>query len=100
MPVAAVEQAAVNGGVPPDQAGAVAADYGDAQLDALQLSLGAVALTALLSLCLTRRLSQLCVSCTGSNGVGMHTGSDKRSARPSPWRIALISRRRLRTRLR
>ena len=35
---------------------AVADDYGDAQLDALRLSLGAVALAALLSLWLTRRL--------------------------------------------
>ena len=44
------------GGLTPDQARAVADDYGDAQLDALRLSLGAVALAALLSLWLTRRL--------------------------------------------
>ncbi len=56
VPVEAVEQAAVEGGLSPDQAGAVAADYGDAQLDALRLSLGAVALAALLSLWLTRQL--------------------------------------------
>jgi MFS family permease len=56
VPVATVEQAAVKGGLTPDQARAVAADYGDAQLDALRLSLGAVALTALLSLWFTRRL--------------------------------------------
>ena len=56
VPVEAVEQAAVEGGLTPDQAGAVAADYGDAQLDALRLSLGAVALAALLSLWLTRQL--------------------------------------------
>ena len=56
VPVEAVEQAAVEGGLTPDQASAVAADYGDAQLDALRLSLGAVALAALLSLWLTRRL--------------------------------------------
>jgi hypothetical protein len=56
VPVAAVEDAAVKGGLTPDQARAVADDYGDAQLDALRLSLGAVALTALLSLWLTRRL--------------------------------------------
>lgn len=56
MPVAAVEQAAVEGGLTPDQASAVADDYGDAQLDALRLSLGAVALAALLSLWVTRRL--------------------------------------------
>ncbi len=56
VPVEAVEQAAVDGGLNPDQAGAVAADYGDAQLDALRLSLGAVALAALLSLWVTRKL--------------------------------------------
>ena len=39
-----------------DQAEAVAADYGDAQLEALRLALGAVALAALLSLWFTRRL--------------------------------------------
>jgi MFS family permease len=56
VPVAAVEQAAVEGGLTEDQARAVAADYGDAQLQALRLALGAVALAALLSLWLTRRL--------------------------------------------
>jgi hypothetical protein len=56
VPVAAVEQAAVDGGLTPDQARAVADDYGDAQLDALRLALGAVALAALLSLWVTRRL--------------------------------------------
>jgi hypothetical protein len=34
----------------------VAGDYGDAQLEALRLALGAVALAALLSLWLTREL--------------------------------------------
>jgi MFS family permease len=56
VPVAAAEQAAADAGLTPDQARAVAADYGEAQLDALRLSLGAVALAALLSLSLTRRL--------------------------------------------
>jgi hypothetical protein len=56
VPVADVERAVVKGGLTPDEARAVADDYGDAQLDALRLSLGAVALTALLSLWLTRRL--------------------------------------------
>jgi MFS family permease len=56
VPVAAVEDAAVEGGLTPDQARTVADDYGDAQLDALRLSLGAVALAALLSLWLTRGL--------------------------------------------
>src|SRR3954468_12541326 len=56
VPVADVEQAAVDGGLTQEQASAVAADYGDAQLEALRLALGAVALAALLSLCFTRRL--------------------------------------------
>jgi MFS family permease len=56
VPVATVEDAAVDGGLAPDQARTVANDYGDAQLDALRLSLGAVALAALLSLWFTRRL--------------------------------------------
>jgi hypothetical protein len=56
VPVAAVEQAGVDGGLTPGQARAVADDYGEAQLDALRLSFGAVALAALLSLWLTRRL--------------------------------------------
>jgi MFS family permease len=56
VPVAAAEQAAVDGGLTQDQARAVAADYGDAQLDALRLALGAVALAALLSLWFTRGL--------------------------------------------
>ncbi len=54
--VDAAEQAAVKGGLPPEQARVVAAAYGEAQLDALRLSLGAVAIAALLSLSLTLRL--------------------------------------------
>ena len=56
MPVADVEQAAVDGGLTADAGDAVAADYGDAQLEALRLALGAVALAALLSLWFTRQL--------------------------------------------
>jgi MFS family permease len=56
VPVAAVESAAEEGGLSPEQADAVADDYSDAQLEALRLSLGAVALAALLSLWVTRRL--------------------------------------------
>ena len=56
VPVNDVEQAAVEGGLTQDQAEAVATDYGDAQLEALRLALGAVALAALLSLWFTRRL--------------------------------------------
>jgi hypothetical protein len=56
VPVDAVEQAGVDGGLTEDQAHAVAADYGDAQLDALRLALGAVALAALQSPWFTRGL--------------------------------------------
>ena len=56
VPVDAVEQAAADGGLTEDQAREVAADYGDAELDALRLALGAVALAALLSLWFTRGL--------------------------------------------
>ncbi len=56
VPVKDVEKAAVEGGLTQDQAQAVAADYGDAQLEALRLALGAVAAAALLSLWFTRRL--------------------------------------------
>ena len=56
VPVAEVERLVVKGGLRPNEARAVADDYGEAQLDALRLALGAVALAALLSLWLTRRL--------------------------------------------
>ena len=56
VPVAAVERAGLDAGLTEPQARAVAADYGDAQLEALRLALGAVALSALLSLWFTRRL--------------------------------------------
>ena len=55
-PVAEVEQAALDQGVPAEQAQAVAADYGEAQLDGLKRAIGAVAVFALLSLWFTRRL--------------------------------------------
>ena len=56
VPVADAEQAAVEGGLTQEQADAVATDYGDAQLEALRLALGAVAASALFSLWFTRRL--------------------------------------------
>ncbi|MGC1799996.1 MAG: hypothetical protein WA701_06380, partial [Solirubrobacterales bacterium] len=43
-------------GLSEDQAKAVADDYGDAQLDALRISIGVVAAIALLSLWFTRNL--------------------------------------------
>lgn len=56
VPVASVEAAATEAGLSEEQAQAVASDYGDAQLEALRLALGAVALAALLSLWFTRKL--------------------------------------------
>ena len=56
VPVEDAEQAAVKAGLTEDQARAAAADYGEAQLDALRLSLGAIALAAVLSLWFTRGL--------------------------------------------
>jgi MFS family permease len=56
VPVDTVEAAARKGGLAPPQAEAVADSYGDAQLEALRLALGAVAAVALLSLWFTRRL--------------------------------------------
>jgi EmrB/QacA subfamily drug resistance transporter len=56
VPVDDVEQAALDAGVPPEEASALAADYGDSQLEALKKSLLAVALLAAASLWFTRRL--------------------------------------------
>jgi hypothetical protein len=56
VPVSDVEKAAIEGGLGQSQAQAVATDYSDAQLEALRLALGAVALAALLSLWFTLRL--------------------------------------------
>jgi EmrB/QacA subfamily drug resistance transporter len=56
VPVQDVEQVALDEGLPPEQAQAVAGDYGDAQLQGLKRAIGAVAVFALLSLWFTRRL--------------------------------------------
>lgn len=54
--VQAAEEYALAAGLPADQAAAVAADYGNAQLDGLRNALGAVAVFALLAFWFTRRL--------------------------------------------
>jgi hypothetical protein len=56
VPVADVEKAATKAGLPPEQAKAIAADYGDAELQALRRAIGAVAVFALLSFWFTRKL--------------------------------------------
>jgi MFS family permease len=56
VPVDDVEQAALDQGLSPEQAGALADDYGDAQLDGLKGAIGAIAVIALLSAWFTRRL--------------------------------------------
>jgi MFS family permease len=70
VPVQTVEQAAVDGGLSREQARVVADDYGDAQLEALRLSLGAVALAALLSLWFTRRLPTRSIAEAGAAVAG------------------------------
>jgi MFS family permease len=56
VPIGQVEKAASDAGLSDDEAHAVASDYGDAELDALRLALGVVALTAIMSLWFTRKL--------------------------------------------
>jgi EmrB/QacA subfamily drug resistance transporter len=56
VPVADVERAAREAGVAAEEAEAIAADYGDAQLQALKQAIGAVAIFALLALWFTRGL--------------------------------------------
>jgi hypothetical protein len=56
VPVDDVERAALDEGVPADEAKAIADHYGDAQLHGLKLALLAVAVFALLSLWFTRGL--------------------------------------------
>jgi predicted MFS family arabinose efflux permease len=56
VPVDQVEQAARDAGTSAQEAAAIAADYGDAQLQALKRAIGAVALLALAGLWFTRRL--------------------------------------------
>jgi EmrB/QacA subfamily drug resistance transporter len=56
VPVDDIEQAAVDEGITPSQAKALADDYGEAQLDGLKRAIGAIAVIALLSLWFTRRL--------------------------------------------
>jgi MFS family permease len=56
VPVDDVEQAALDEGIPREQAEAVADDYGDAQLQGLKRAIGAVAIFAVLSLWFTRGL--------------------------------------------
>jgi hypothetical protein len=56
VPVEDVEAAALEQGVPPDQAEQLADHYGDAELQALKRAIGAVGIFALLSLWFTRGL--------------------------------------------
>jgi MFS family permease len=56
IPVEQAHKAALDAGLPPDQADALAADYGNAQLDGLKKALLGVALLAAAGLYFTRRL--------------------------------------------
>jgi MFS family permease len=56
VPVADVEAAVLAAGLSPAQAGAIAQDYGAAQLEGLRAALGGVALAAVLAFWFTRRI--------------------------------------------
>jgi MFS family permease len=56
VPIDDIERAALEEGLPAEQAQALADDYGDAQLQALKRAIGAVAIFALLALWFTRGL--------------------------------------------
>jgi EmrB/QacA subfamily drug resistance transporter len=56
VPVAQVEETLLASGVPADEAAAITADYGAAQVEALKVALLAVAIFAVLGLWFTRRL--------------------------------------------
>jgi MFS family permease len=56
VPVSDVEQVALEAGLSRDQAGALAEDYGAAQLQGLKRAIGAVGVFAVMSLWFTRRL--------------------------------------------
>ena len=56
VPVEQAEALMLDAGVPPETATVIAADYAAAQLDALRVALGGVALFAVLAIWFTRRL--------------------------------------------
>jgi MFS family permease len=68
VPVADVEEAVTQAGLSEDQASAVAADYGDAQLQALKRAIGAVAIFAFLALWFTRHLPGRSPATAGTAG--------------------------------
>jgi MFS family permease len=69
------EQRALQQGLPPQEASAVADSYGDAELSALRQSLGAVAFIALLSLWFTRRLPTTAAGAAKPREVAPATGA-------------------------
>jgi MFS family permease len=56
VPVGDIERAAIDNGLPANQAKALANDYGDAQLHGLKRAIGAIVIIALIALWFTRRL--------------------------------------------
>jgi MFS family permease len=76
VPVDDVEEAARKAGAPEAQAAALADDYGDAQLQALKRSVGAVGIFALLAFWFTRRLP--------GRALGHEPPSTEPVAAPSP----------------
>ena len=62
-----VEQAALDAGLPPEEATTIAGEYGDAQLHGLKRAVGAVAIFAVLSLWFTRGLPASPLTVQGSS---------------------------------
>ena len=79
VPVKDVEQAALDEGLPSDQASAIADDYGAAQLDALKQAVGAIAVIALLSFWFTRGLPGRGSPGSAPPGCAGTSGSARRS---------------------
>jgi MFS family permease len=75
IPVAQAEALMLDAGVEPAIATAIAADYAAAQLDALRVALGGVALFALLSLWFTRRLPMEAPTAAAAEGLAGPGGS-------------------------
>ena len=84
VPVAQVEQAARDSGLPPKQAVAVGESYGNALLDALKRSLGAVAFLALVGLWFTRGLPGRTAPAAAPEGTASAAAAPaKRAAAPA-----------------
>jgi len=70
VPVDAAEQVLTQNGVPKDQVQQIATDYSDAQVQALKIALGGVAVVVLLSFPVTRKLPGEPLNAPGATAAG------------------------------